>query len=91
MALDCAHKHLCCGIADHKFSQRKSGWLSPNDEGVFHGAAERQGIRCAHPVQVDLNLKNHPERAAEAAEQFRKNLLSRENKRTVSLSDPATV
>jgi hypothetical protein len=58
-------------------SRGENVWLVvPNDEGVFHGAAEREGIRCAHPVQVYLDLKNHPERAAEAAEQLRKNLLS---------------
>jgi len=51
-------------------------WLVvPNDEGVFHGAAEREGIRCAHPVQVFVDLKGHPERSAEAAEQLRANLL----------------
>jgi len=28
-------------------------WLVvPNDEGVFQGAVQREGIRCAHPVQV---------------------------------------
>jgi Transcriptional regulator, AbiEi antitoxin, Type IV TA system len=55
-------------------------WLVvPNDEGVFHGAAEREGIRCVHPLQVYLDLKNHPERSAEAAEQLRKKLLKKEN------------
>jgi hypothetical protein len=60
-------------------SRGENVWLVvPNDQGVFHGAAEREGIRCAHPVQVYLDLKNHPERAAEAAEQLRKNVLSGE-------------
>lgn len=29
----------------------------PRDEGVFAGAAEVQGVRCAHPVQVWVDLK----------------------------------
>ena len=53
-------------------------WLVvPNDEGVFYGAAEHDGIRCVHPVQVYLDLKNHPERSAEAAEQVRRGLPGR--------------
>lgn len=55
-------------------------WLVvPNDEGVFYSAAEREGIRCVHPVQVYLDLKNHPERSAEAAEQLRGKLLGKES------------
>ncbi len=60
------------------FREEASGenvWLVvPNDVGVFHGASQRDGIMCAHPVQVYLDLKNHPERSAEAAEQLRKEL-----------------
>ncbi|MBN2439492.1 MAG: hypothetical protein JXL20_12940 [Deltaproteobacteria bacterium] len=51
-------------------------WLiEPKDEGVFQGAREIAGIRCVHPVQIYLDLKDHPERAAEAAEQLRKDAL----------------
>ncbi len=51
-------------------------WLVvPNDEGVFHGASERDGVSCAHPVQVYLDLKAQPERSAEAASQLRSALL----------------
>jgi hypothetical protein len=51
-------------------------WLvTPKDDGVFHGAVETDGIRCVHPVQVYLDLKAHPERSAEAAEQLRARLL----------------
>lgn len=61
------------------FREAESGantWLVvPNDEGVFHGASDRDGVRCAHPIQVYLDLKDHPERAKEAAEQLRKDLL----------------
>lgn len=51
-------------------------WLVvPNDEGVFQGATEKDGIRCVHPAQVYVDLKGHPERAAEAAERLRADLL----------------
>lgn len=50
-------------------------WLViPNDEGVFQGAADISGVRCVHPVQVYLDLKDHPERAPEAAAELRRNL-----------------
>lgn len=52
-------------------------WLVvPNDEGVFDGASHGQGVWCAHPVQVYLDLKGHPERAKEAAEALRKQYLN---------------
>jgi len=52
-------------------------WLTvPNDEGVFAGAAEHDGVRCVHPVQAYLDVKQHPERAAEAAERLRREFLS---------------
>jgi hypothetical protein len=52
-------------------------WLvMPNDDGVFHGADDHGGLRCVHPVQAYLDLKDHPERAAEAAERLRSELLS---------------
>jgi hypothetical protein len=51
-------------------------WLVvPNDEGVFHGSQVREGIRCAHPLQVYLDLKHHPERSSEAAAALRQNNL----------------
>ncbi len=51
-------------------------WLVvPNDVGVFHGAETREGVRCVHPVQGYVDLKGHPERAAEAAEHLRSQLL----------------
>ncbi|HEX7478485.1 MAG TPA: type IV toxin-antitoxin system AbiEi family antitoxin [Polyangiales bacterium] len=52
-------------------------WLVvPNDAGVFHGAEAREGLRCVHPVQAYLDLKGHPERAAEAAERLRTDFMS---------------
>jgi Transcriptional regulator, AbiEi antitoxin, Type IV TA system len=51
-------------------------WLvTPNDDGVFDGAGERDGIPCVHPVQVYLDLRGQPERAAEAASDLRTRLL----------------
>ncbi len=48
-------------------------WLVvPNDEGVFAGATIVDGVRCVHPVQAYLDLKNHPERSNEAAAELRK-------------------
>ena len=46
----------------------------PNDEGVFHGAEIVDGIRCVHPVQAYVDLKDHPERAPEAASEIRRHL-----------------
>ena len=55
-------------------------WLVvPNDDGVFDGAEPVDGVRCAHPVQTYLDLKDHPERAAEAAAELRSRLLLRGN------------
>ncbi|MEW6777931.1 MAG: type IV toxin-antitoxin system AbiEi family antitoxin [Bdellovibrionota bacterium] len=52
-------------------------WLViPNDEGVFAGSQEREGIRCVSPLQVYLDLKGHPERAAEAAAELRHEFLN---------------
>ena len=66
-------------LADLNFREESRGantWLViPNDEGVFDGASEVEGVRCVHPVQAYLDLKNHPERAREAAEELRSGLL----------------
>jgi hypothetical protein len=52
-------------------------WLVvPNDDAVFMGAKEVDGIRCVHPLQAYLDLTAHPERAAEAAAELRKRLLT---------------
>jgi hypothetical protein len=61
------------------FREESSGsnvWLVvPKDEGVFHGTNKVEGIRCVHPVQVYLDLFSHPERAKEAAENIRHEIL----------------
>lgn len=52
-------------------------WLvAPTDEGVFHGASDRDGVPCVHPVQAYLDLKEQPERADDAAEHLRAELLT---------------
>jgi len=52
-------------------------WLVvPDDESVFWGATRRENIRCVHPVQIYLDLKGHPERAAEAAAKVREEYLA---------------
>jgi hypothetical protein len=52
-------------------------WFTiPNDEGVFTGATDQEGVLCVHHVQAYLDLKGQPERAAEAAEELRKRLLT---------------
>ena len=54
-------------------AERSNTWLVvPNDEGVFHGAELVDGVRCVHPVQAYVDLKNHPERVSEAAAGLRR-------------------
>lgn len=51
-------------------------WLIlPNDSGVLQGAKNRDGVRCVHPVQVYMDLKQLPERAEEAARHLREAIL----------------
>lgn len=62
-------------LAKLGFQEEERGanaWLViPRDDGVFDGVTERQGVPCAAPVQVFLDLKGHPERSAEAADALR--------------------
>jgi len=62
-------------LSELNFREGESGeniWLvKPRDEWVFHESQELDGIPCAHPVQVFLDLKGHPERADEAADELR--------------------
>lgn len=52
-------------------------WLVvPNDEGVFAGTVEKQGVKCVHPVQIYLDLKGHPERSTDAAAELRERALT---------------
>lgn len=51
-------------------------WLiRPKDEGVFQQRQSPDGIPCAHPVQVYVDLQAHPERSDEAADAVRKHYL----------------
>lgn len=66
------------GIGFHEEQRGENVWLVvPNDAGVFLGASRRDGLMCVDPVQLYLDLKNHPERSAEAAEHLRKEMLTR--------------
>ena len=52
-----------------------NAWLVvPNDVGVFDGARRVDEIRCVSPVQAYLDLKGHPERSSEAAEELKAHL-----------------
>lgn len=52
-------------------------WLVvPNDEAVFVGSEDRDGLPCVHPLQAYLDLKSQPERSGEAATELRKQLLT---------------
>jgi hypothetical protein len=62
----------------HEEQRGENVWLVvPNDAGVFFGASQRKGLMCVDPVQLYLDLKNHPERSTEAAEHLRKEMLMR--------------
>jgi hypothetical protein len=45
--------------------------LGPDDEGVFAGREEVDGLPCVAPVQTYLDLLSLPERSSEAAEHLR--------------------
>jgi len=68
---------LTTSLGFRKESRGANIWLVvPNDQGVFHGAQLVRGMRCVHPVQAYLDLKDHPERAREAADELRSQGLS---------------
>lgn len=50
--------------------------LLPKDEDVFFDIEHIDTVPCVHPVQVWLDLKSHPERAEEAAEELRHQIIS---------------
>ncbi len=52
-------------------------WIArPVDDGVFEGVRTIDGAPCVHPLQAYLDLKAHPERAHEAADELRKRHLN---------------
>lgn len=65
------------------FREEESGantwFVLSNDSGVFNGSREIDGIRCASPLQTYLDLKGHPERSKEAAEELKKQHLRWDN------------
>ena len=50
--------------------------ITPDDEGVFHGGATRDGVSLVHPVQTYLDLGAQAERASEAADHLRTHVLN---------------
>ena len=44
-------------------------------QGLAWARLERDGVVCVHPVQIYLDLKKQPERAKEAADHLRAELL----------------
>ena len=64
---------------DLRFREEPRGantWLVvPNDQGVLDGAESVDDVRCVHPVQAYLDLKDHPERSTEAAAVIRQMIL----------------
>ena len=64
---------LLADLGFHEGERGANTWLVvPNDTGVFAGARTLDGVRCISAVQVYLDLKGHPERAEEAAEELRR-------------------
>ncbi len=50
--------------------------VRPVDDGVFVGSSPVGDLPCVHPLQAYLDLKAHPERASEAANELRKRLFA---------------
>lgn len=83
---ECPEEDLLRDIGFREDSNGANVWLVvPNDDGVFQDmrtpqdygnlSKDEKDIRCVHPIQVYVDLKDHPERAAEAAEEVRNRLL----------------
>ena len=62
-------------LQSFKFRPEERGanlWIvRPKDDGVFWDSRRVEGIQCASPLQVYIDLKDMPERAKEAAEHLR--------------------
>ena len=60
----------------HEQERGANVWLiEPKDEGVFRQGLDVRNICLVNPIQVYLDLKGHPERSREAAEEIRRQLL----------------
>ena len=55
---------------------RICGWLPRTTRVSSTAPSDRDGVRCVHPVQAYLDLKEQPERADEAAAHLRAELLT---------------
>ena len=67
---------LLAEMSFHEDDRGANVWfITPNDAGVFHGAATHNGIRCVHPVQIYLDLHAHAERAKDVAQELRSEYL----------------
>ncbi len=66
-------------LSNLNFTESEAGpntWLViPNDRSVFWESKGVGGIQCVHPIQAYLDLKEHPERADEAATELRRLIL----------------
>ncbi len=66
-------------LTELRFQEEARGanvWLAvPDDDGPFMGVRTRQGMACAHPMQVYLDLKALPERATDASAELRRRVL----------------
>jgi hypothetical protein len=49
--------------------------VAPTDSDPIISAQTVDGFSCADPIQVYLDLKGHPERAQEAANEVRRRLM----------------
>jgi len=64
-------------IGFHEEERGANVWfVIPNDAGYMTDTSTVEGIECAHPVQVYLDLAGQPERSEEAAEDLRPRLFS---------------
>lgn len=61
----------------HIVERGENVWIvTPRDEGVFYKPQIIDGVSCAQPVQVYLDLQAHPERSSAAAAHLRSDLLA---------------
>ena len=64
-------------LSFHQEDRGANVWLiCPKDEGVWLGAQRLEGVHVVHPLQVYLDLKDHPERSFEVAEHLKERRLS---------------
>lgn len=64
------------GFRETGSSGANTWFVLPDDSGVFDGKKKLEDVWCVSPVQVYLDLLDHPERSREAAEYLRKECLS---------------